>query len=76
MKSELAQLLYKVNSLIEGEEILLLFNDIKNDISNQISNTKPNEGEKREELYFMTYGITLLERKMTELSNDFKQENE
>lgn len=76
MKSELAQLLYKVNCLIEGEEILLLFNDIKSDISLQISNTKPNEGQKREELYFMTYGITLLERKMTELSNDFKQENE
>lgn len=76
MKSELAQLFYKVNCLIEEGEISLLFNDIKNDISNQISNTKPNEGQKREELYFMTYGITLLERKMTELSNEFKQENE
>lgn len=76
MKSELAQLLYKVNCLIEEGEISLLFEDIKLDISRQISNTKPNEGQKREELYFMTYGITLLERKMTGLSNEFKQENE
>lgn len=76
MKTELKQLLYKVNSLIEGEEILLLLEDIKHDISKQIMNTKPSEGDKREELYYMTYGINLLERKMVEMSNDFKQENE
>lgn len=76
MKSELKQLLYKVNNLIEGEEILLLLDDIKHDISKQIMMTKPNEGTKREELYFMSYGISLLERKMTEMSNEFKQENE
>lgn len=76
MKTELKQLMYKVSTLLEGEEISLLFQDIKHDISNQIMTTKPNETEKREELYFMTYGITLLERKMTELSNLVSQENE
>lgn len=76
MKHELKQLMYKVSTLLEGEEISLLFQDIKLDISNKILNTKPDDSEKREELYFMSYGITLLERKMTELSNDFKQENE
>ena len=69
MKHELKQLMYKVSTLLEGEEISLLFQDIKSDISNQIMNTKPTENEKREELYYMSYGITLLERKMTELSN-------
>lgn len=69
MKHELAQLMYKVRDLLEGEEISLLFNDIKHDISNQIMTTKPEESGKREELYFMSYGISLLERKMTELSN-------
>ena len=68
MKHELKQLMYKVSTLLE-EEISLLFQDIKSDISNQIMNTKPTENEKREELYYMSYGITLLERKMTELSN-------
>lgn len=76
MKHELRQLMYKVSNLLEGEEISLLFNDIKLDISSKILNTKPEDSEKREELYFMSYGITLLERKMTELSNDYKQENE
>lgn len=69
MKPELEQLLYKVSQLLEGEEISLLFSDIKHDISSQIMTTKPTDSEKREELYFMSYGITLLERKMTELSN-------
>lgn len=75
MKSELEQLMYKVSQLLEGEEISLLFEDIKHDISSQIMTTKPSESEKREELYFMTYGITLLERKMTELANLVPQEN-
>lgn len=75
MKHELKQLMYKVSQLLEGEEISLLFSDIKHDISNQIMTTKPEEKDKREELYFMSYGISLLERKMTELSNDYVQEN-
>lgn len=75
MKHELGQLMYKVSQLLEGEEISLLFSDIKHDISNKIMTTKPEESDKREELYFMSYGITLLERKMTELSNDYSQEN-
>lgn len=72
MKSELKQLMYKVSTLLEGEEISLLFEDIKLDISNQLMNTKPAESDKREELYYMSYGITLLERKMTELSDIVK----
>lgn len=76
MKPELMELMYKVKQLLEGEEISLLFQDIKHDISSQIMTTKPDESGKREELYFMSYGISLLERKMTELSNMTIQENE
>lgn len=76
MKPELRQLMYKVSQLLEGEEISLLFNDIKLDISTQIMTTKPDEAGKREELYFMSYGINLLERKMNELSNLANQETE
>lgn len=76
MKPELKQLLYKVNDLIEGGEILLLLDDIKHDISKQIMTTKPEDGLKREELYYMSYGISLLERKMMEMVNEISQENE
>lgn len=73
MSLQLSQLMYKVSTLLEGEEITSLFELIKRDLTTQLMNTKPTEGIKREELYHMNHGITLLERKMTELSNDFKE---
>lgn len=67
---------YKVSTIMEGEEISLLFQQIKNDIATQMLHTKPNEVEKREELYFITQGINFLERKMTGYHNDIKEMEE
>lgn len=73
MKTPTTGLMYKVSALLEEGEIISLFELIKQDLITQSMNTKPNEGQKREELYHISNGITLLERKMTELSNDFKE---
>lgn len=73
MKTPTTGLMYKVSALLEEGEIISLFELIKQDLINQSMNTKPNEGHKREELYHISNGISLLERKMTELSNDFKE---
>ncbi|MGL5015465.1 MAG: hypothetical protein ACRC6V_14450 [Bacteroidales bacterium] len=73
MKTPTTGLMYKVSALLEEGEIISLFELIKQDLIIQSMNTKPNEGQRREELYHMTHGISLLERKMTELSNDFKE---
>ena len=73
MKHELKQLMYKVSTLLEGEEISLLFQQVKTDIASQIIRTKPNDADKREELYYITQGLDYLERKMTEYANEIKE---
>lgn len=66
---------YKVSTLMEGEEISLLFQQIKNDIATQMLHTKPTERDKREELYYLSQGVNLLECKMTEYKNDIEEIN-
>lgn len=73
MESALDAIKYKVSTIMEGEEISLLFLQIKNDIAAQIIRTKPNDADKREELYYITQGIDYLERKMTEFANEIKE---
>lgn len=73
MESALDAIKYKVSTIMEGEEISLLFQQIKTDIAAQIIRTKPNDAEKREELYYITQGIDFLERKMTEYANEIKE---
>lgn len=73
MNSAIESLKYKVSTIMEEGEISLLFQQIKNDIVTQILHTKPNEIEKREELYNITQGISFLERKMTEYHNDIEE---
>lgn len=75
MNSAIEALRYKVSTLMEEGEVSLLFQQIKNDIVTQILHTKPNETEKREELYNVTQGLSLLERKMTEYHNDIEEMN-
>ena len=73
MESALNAIKYKVSTIMEGEEISLLFQQVKNDLANQIIRTKPNDTDKREELYYITQGIDYLERKMTEYANEIKE---
>lgn len=73
MNSAIESLKYKVSTLMEEGEVSLLFQQIKNDIVTQILHTKPNEVEKREELYSTTQALNLLERKMTEYHNDIEE---
>ena len=73
MESALNAIKYKVSTIMEGEEISLLFQQVKNDLANQIIRTKPNDADKREELYYITQGIDYLERKMTEYANEIKE---
>lgn len=73
MNSAIASLKYKVNTIMEEGEVSLLFQQIKNDIATQMLHTKPNESEKREELYYLSQGLNLLERKMTEYKNDIEE---
>ena len=73
MESALNAIKYKVSTIMEGEEISLLFQQVKNDLANQIIRTKPNDADRREELYYITQGIDYLERKMTEYANEIKE---
>lgn len=74
MDYAIEQLKNKVSMLMEGEEISLLFNMVREELAGQILRTQPNETEKRNDLYWQSYGITLLERKMTAISNDISEE--
>lgn len=73
MESALNAIKYKVSTIMEGEEISLLFQQVKTDIASQIIRTKPNDADKREELYYITQGLDYLERKMTEYANEIKE---
>lgn len=73
MESALNAIKYKVSTVMEGEEISLLFQQVKTDIAAQIIRTKPNDAEKRDELYYIAQGIDYLERKMTEYANEIKE---
>lgn len=68
MNRSMEQLRSKVKLMLEGEEISLLFDMVKKDLANQILLTKPNESEKREELYLTANGVDLLSRKMMAIS--------
>lgn len=73
MESALNAIKYKVSTIMEGEEISLLFQQAKTDIASQIIRTKPDDATKREELYYITQGLEYLERKMTEYANEIKE---
>lgn len=73
MESALNAIKYKVSAIMEGEEISLLFQQAKTDIAAQIIRTKPNDADRREELYNIAQGIDYLERKMTEYANEIKE---
>lgn len=73
MESALNAIKYKVSTIMEGEEISLLFQQAKTELATQIIRTKPNDGLKREELYYITQGLDYLERKMTEYANEIKE---
>ena len=73
MESALNAIKYKVSTIMEGEEISLLFQQVKNDLANQIIRTKPNDADRREELYYITQGLDYLERKMAEYANEIKE---
>lgn len=70
------QVMYRVKDAMEGEDLSIIFQEIKDDLSQQILRTRPGEKEAREELYWQSYGLTLLERKMQEYVNDLTKENE
>lgn len=76
MESNLKELMYRVNGLMEGEDLSTLFSEIKKDLSNQIVMTKMDEKDKREDLYYMIHGLNLLEAKMQECVNEVTKENE
>ena len=61
---------------MEGDEMSLLFEMVKQDLVSQILLTQPNETIKREELYMISQGVVYLERKMTGIANEAFKENE
>lgn len=70
----LEQLKSKVKVMMEDEEIVLLFDLIREDLAKSMLRTKPNECELREELYLQSHGVTLLERKLTAIADELSEE--
>ena len=68
--------MYKVKTILEGDDFALLTNEIRKDISNQILCTSPSDTERREELYWQAHGLALMEQKMQEYMNEISKENE
>ena len=76
MNRSIEQLKNKVSQLMEGDEMSLLFDMVKQDLVSQILLTQPNETVKREELYMISQGVVHLERKMNGIANESFKENE
>lgn len=76
MENNVHSLMLRVKDFMSGEDISLLFLEMKKDLINQILHTQPDELAKREELYKLTQALTLLERKMQEYVNELSKEFE
>lgn len=63
--------LSKLKGLMEGDDLSILLQELKNDIALSIVQTSFDQKEKREELYMLTKAIDGLQVKLQEYVNEY-----
>lgn len=74
MNRDVSRIMYKVNELMEGGDLSIILNEIKNRIALDILNTDMRD--KRDELYYLAKGVDLLERELQSYVNTIAREKE
>ncbi|MGL5013223.1 MAG: hypothetical protein ACRC6V_02885 [Bacteroidales bacterium] len=64
---------YKVNQLMEGDDLSFIFDLIKKRVAEEILETKPEEVELRNEKYWLVMGIRALEKEFQGYINDISR---
>lgn len=65
-----------VKSIMEGDNLAFLFNELKNDIALTIIHTNFDQKDKREELFMLTKAIDALNVKLQECVNEYDKTQE
>lgn len=67
---------YKIAALMEGDDLSIVFSEIKRKLAQDIINTKPDEVSIRNEKYWLVNSIKTLEKEFQGYVNDISRMEE